>query len=188
MVDRDNGQSPLKRLKRGTFVRLQFSPSTRPKSLSALTPHIGAWDAILRTRTAIGQVLIGRAPLVDISFSLTLIDSQGEKSVCRSSPSFLFPHDVIRNPAFRFLDVGKYYEQHPELSEIPVEFRRQDGIYIYWDTDRIRAEFSPVERDTFNEQLDTYSPTLYAFVPYQGGVWGEMNEILSKSSRPTALK
>ena len=180
MVDRDDDDSPLKKLKRGTFVRLQFSPSTRPKSLSALTPHLYAWDAILRARTAIGQVLIGRAPLVDIRFSLTLIDSQGEKTV-RSKPNFLFPHDVVRNPEFRFLDLGRYYKQHPQRSEIPNEFRRQDGIYIFWDTERIRAEYSDTERNQFQEPLNAYSPTLYAFVPYQGGVWGEMNEILSKS-------
>ena len=182
MVDRDDDDSPLKRLKRGTFVQLQFSPSTRPKSLSALTPHIDAWAAILRTRTAIGQVLIGRLPLVDIKFSLTVIDSQGEKSVQSNKPSsFLFPHQVVRNPDFRFLDVGQYYGKHPQLSEIPNEFKRQDGIYIFWDTERIRAEYSGPERETFQEQLNTYSPTLYAFVSYQGGVWGEMNEILSKS-------
>ena len=180
MVDRDDDESPLKRLKRGTYVRLQFSPSTRPKSLSTLTPHIEAWEAILRTRTAIGQVLIGRTPLVDIEFSLTLINSQGKESV-HSKPSFLFPHGVARNPEFRFLDVGKYYEKYPQRPEIPTESTRQDGIYIFWDTERIRAQFTESEQEKFQEELDTYSPTLYAFVPYQGGVWGEMNEILSKS-------
>ena len=180
MVDKDDDDSPLKRLRRGTFVRLQFSPSTRPKSLSGLTPHIDAWDAILRARTAIGQVLMGRTPLVDIRFSLALIDSQGKKMV-QPKPRFLFPHDVVRNPEFRFLDLGKYYEEHPQRSEIPNEFKRQDGIYIFWDTDRIRSEYSETEKNQFQEQLDTYSPQLYAFVPYQGGVWGAMNEILSKS-------
>ena len=180
MVDKDEEYSPLKRFNRGTFVRLQFSPSTRPKSLLALTPHIDAWVAILRTRTAIGQVLIDRTPLVGIEFSLTLIDSQGEESV-HPEPRFLFPHDVIRNPEYRFLDVGKYYEKYPQLPEIPAEFTRQDGIYMFWDSERIRAQFTESERKDFQEQLNTYSPTLYAFVPYQGGVWGEMNEILSKS-------
>ena len=179
-VDRDEGDSPLKRLNRGTFVRLQFSPSTRPKSLVALTPHIDAWDAILRTRTAIGQVLIDREPLVDIEFLVTLIDSQGQEST-HPEPKFLFPHDVVRSPEYRFLDVGKYYEKHPQLSEIPPEFTRQDGIFIFWDSERIRQQFTEPERTDFQEQLDTYNPTLYAFVPYQGGVWGEMNEILSKS-------
>ena len=181
MVDRDDDESPLKKLNRGTYVRLQFSPSTRPKSLSALTPHIEAWEAILRTRTAIGQVLIGREPLVNIDFSLTLINAQGEESSFHSKPSFLFPHDVVRNPAFRFLDVGKYYEKYPQRSEIRTEFTRQDGIYIFWDTERIRSQFTESEQKYFQEQLDTYNPTLYAFVPYQGGVWGQMNEILSKS-------
>ena len=180
MADKDEDDSPLKCLARGTFVRMQFSPSTRPKSLIALTPHIDAWNAILRTRTAVGQVLFDRAPLVDVEFTLTLIDSQGEHSV-HSEPRFLFPHSVARNPEYRFLNVGKYYEEHPQLSEIPVEFTRQDGIYVFWNTERIRAEFTESERKDFQEQLNTYNPALYAFVPYQGGVWGEMNEFLSKS-------
>ena len=183
MIDRDDDdESPLKKLRRGTYVRLQFSPSTRPKSLSALTPHIEAWKAILQTRTAIGQVLIGAPPLVDIRVSLTLINSNGEAEEVNCNPSFLFPHDVTRNPAFRFLDVGKYYEDHPQRSAIPTEFTRQDGIYIRWDTQRIREQFTESEKEEFSEQLDTYSPTLYAFVPYQGGIWGQMNEVLSSSS------
>ena len=181
MVDRDDDNSPLKGISRGTFVSLQFSDSTRPKSLSALTPHIDAWAAILQTRTAIGQILIERKPIVKIDFSLTLINSQGEKSSRRLEASFLYPHDVVRNPDFRFLDVGKYYEDHPELSDIPNQFKRQDGIYLFWDTERIRDEYTEADLEKFQEQLDTYSPTLYAFVPYQGGVWGEMNNILSNS-------
>ena len=180
MVDRDEDDSPLMRTKRGTFVQMQFSPSTRPKSLSALTAHIEAWEAILRARTAIGQVLMGREALVDIRVSLTLIDTNGKKTI-RLEPTFLFPHGVERNPEFRFLDLGRYYDNHPELSEVPIEYRRQDGIYTFWDTERIRAELTEPERNQFGDQLTTYRPHLYAFVPYQAGIWGEMNVILSKS-------
>ena len=180
LVDRDDERSPLEKLDRGTYVRLQFSSSTRPKSLSALTPHMSAWSAILRTRTAVGQILLDRSPLVDIEVSLSVIDSQGARSDSLK-PAFLFPHDVDRIPGFRFLDVGAYYEKHPQRSDIPVEFRRQDGIFFYWDTDRIRKELTATEQKEAKEQLDTYAPTLYAFVPYQGGVWGEINEILSSS-------
>ena len=186
MVDRDDQDSPLERLSRGTFVRLQFSSSTRPRSLRALTRHIGAWEAVLRTRTAIGQVLIGRTPLVDIEVSLTLIDSPVEQSVT-VEPSFLFPHDVNRNPEFRFLDVGEYYEKYPQRSDIPNEFRRQDGIYLSWDTERIRQELTEPDREKYQDQLNKYTPTLYAFVPYQGGIWREINEILADVSTRTYL-
>jgi hypothetical protein len=181
MVDRDDDESPLMAFKRGTYVKLQFSGSTRPRRLSALTSHTDAWAAILQTRTAIGQILIGQGPLVDIECSLTVIDSEGEKSTRSLKPSFLFPHSVNRNPQYRFLDVGNFYVQHPELSEVPVEFRRQDGIYIFWDTDRIRAQLTSAQRERFQDPLDNYSPTLYAFAAYQSGVWGEMNQILSDS-------
>ncbi len=181
MVDRDDDESPLSGLSRGTFVRLQFSESTRPKSLRALTPHIDAWAAILQTRTAIGQILIDRQPLDDIEASLTLIDSQGEKSDRPFEPSFLYPHNVDRNPEYRFLDLGTYYTEHPQRADIPDQFKRQDGVFVYWDTERIRTEYTRAEREEFEEQLNTYDPTLYAFVPYQGGIWGDMNSILSQS-------
>ena len=178
-VDRDTEDSPLKKLKRGTFVRLQFSSSTRPRSLKSLTPHTNAWMAILRTRTAIGQVLIGRESLTNIEVSLTVIDA-GEQTV-NVDPSFMFPSDVVRNPEFRFLDIGEYYQKHPERADIPDKFKRQDGVYLFWDTARIRAEYTETERLEFSTQLEQYSPHLYAFVPYQGSVWGEVNEILSGS-------
>ncbi|MCY3918926.1 MAG: ATP-binding protein [Chloroflexi bacterium] len=180
LVDRDRDQSPLRKLNRGTFVRMQFSASTRPRSLRALTPHTSAWEAILRTRTAIGQVLIMREPLVEIEVSLTVIDSSGDESVL-VAPRFLFPHDVQRNPPFRFLDIGHYYESHPQVPDIPDEFKRQDGIFVFWDTEMIRSHYGETEREKFRDQLDAYNPTLYAFVAYQGGVWGEMNELLAKS-------
>lgn len=178
-VDRDTEDSPLKRLGRGTFVRLQFSSSTRPRSLKSLTPHTNAWVAILRTRTAIGQVLISREALTEIEVSLTVIDS-GEETV-PVDPNFLFPSEVARRPEFRFLDVGKYYKKHAERADIPDEFKRQDGVYFFWDTQRIREEYTEAERRQFSTQLEKYSPHLYAFVPYQGSVWGEANEILSES-------
>ena len=181
MVDMDDGNSPLKGMRRGLFIKLLFSDSTRPKSLRGLTTHMDAWAAILRTRTAIGQILIDREPLVDIEFSLTLIDSQGKETTCSFDPTFLFPHQVIRNPVFRFLDLGKYLEDHPQRTDVPDQFKRQDGIYLFWDTDQIRTVYTESERETFNDQLENHSPTLYAFVPYQSSVWGEMNYILSQS-------
>ena len=186
VVDRDDDDSPLKTFSRGTFVRLQFSPSTRPRSLRHLTPNIGAWAAILQTRTAIGQVLIKREPLVNIEVLLTVIDSNRDESV-RVEPRFLFPHDVPRNPDFRYLDVGRYYTDHPQLSDIPNQFKRQDGVYIVWDTERIRREYTESEREKFRHLLDHHSPTLYAFVPYQGGIWGDINEIISESKARSHL-
>ena len=181
MVDRDEDESPLKRLQRGTYVRMQFSTTTRPRSLSSLTPHIHAWEGVLRTRTAIGQILLDRDSLVEIEVSLKVIDSHGEKSVV-VPPRFLFPHNVVRSPEFRFLDVGKYYDEYSERPDIPNEYKRQDGIYLSWDTERIRKELTESEKQEYEDQLNTYSPSLYAFVPYQGGVWGQMNQILSESA------
>ena len=53
----DSGPSPLDPYPRGTYVQIQFSQKTRPKSLSKLAPSIEIWKTILRTKTAIGQVL-----------------------------------------------------------------------------------------------------------------------------------
>ena len=181
LIDRDNEQSPLERHKRGTFIQLQFSSSTRPRSLRQLSAHPEAWATILRTRTALGQFLLDRSPLVDLRVSLTVISTNGESQSTALEPRFLFPHTVVREPSFRFLSVNDYYSAHPENSEVPTEFRRQDGIHLFWDTERITREYTAKEKEDFADQLTTYGPTLYAFVPYQASVWGEINELLTKA-------
>ena len=187
MVDKEEGHSPLHDVRRGTFIRLRFSESTRPKSLAGLTARPKAWSAILRTRTAVGQVLIGRPSVLDIKVTLNVIGTNGNEHSEEIDPRFLFPHKVVRSPDFRFLDVLEYYDRHPEHSEIPLPYTRQDGVYLFWDTDRIRSEYLDQERARYRDQLDTYNPTLYAFVPYQSSVWGEINELLSESKARTYL-
>ena len=48
-----------------------------------------------------------------------------------------------------------------------------------WNTERIRKELTSEQQTQFDEELKTYAPHLYAFVPYQGSVWGELNEIVT---------
>ena len=62
----DTDPSPLDALGRGTYVRVQFSPTTRPKSLTKLAATGPVWETILRTKTAIGQVLLGREAVCPI--------------------------------------------------------------------------------------------------------------------------
>jgi len=88
----------------------------------------------------------------------------------------LFPHEVLRNPAFRFLNLGDYYRTHPERSQPSVETIRQDGVYLVWDTDRLQQALTAEQQKTFEAEVKDYSPFLYAFLPYQGSVWADINE------------
>src|SRR5439155_9936106 len=92
-------------------------------------------------------------------------------------PLFLYPNEVKRTPAFRFLDLVQYHETHPEQTAPPAEKLRQDGLYLIWDADRIRKELTNDQQSTYDDQLKNYSPYAYAFVPYQGSVWGDLNKI-----------
>jgi hypothetical protein len=174
--------SPLEKYDRGTFVRVQFSQHTRPRSLSRLGSTIAAWDAILRTKTAIGQILLERDPVVKLSVKLTLVTEQGPESR-DIKPEFLYPHSVVRPHAFRFLDLPKYYKIHSEHSEPPIEKRRQDGIYLVWDTEKIQTELTSEQETTYAEELKAYTPVVYGFLPYQGAVWKELNELVTGKSR-----
>jgi hypothetical protein len=51
----DTRDSAIDEVKRGTYVRIQFSEHTHPRSLSRLAGTIAIWAALLRTKTAIGQ-------------------------------------------------------------------------------------------------------------------------------------
>ena len=182
----DQSQSPLDQYPRGTYVQVQFSQNTRPKSLTRLAASIGIWKTILRTKTAIGQVLLGRETIVQFKAKLRLVDGAKEEST-DVEPLFLCPHQVKRNPPFRFLDLVEYYRSHPEQTTPPSDKLRQDGLYLEWNTERIREELTAEQQTTHAEQVNDYSPFLYAFIPYQGSVWGNLNEIETGVSRRNYL-
>ena len=183
----DPTPSPLDKLSRGTYVQIQFSQHTRPKSLSKLTNSIDTWKTILRTKTAIGQVLLGRKPLAPIKVKLNLVLESTKAESTDIEPEFLYPHEVVRSPTFRFLDLVEYHKKYPEQTSPPPEKLRQDGIYLTWDAGRIKSELTSEQRTAFAEQIQKYTPVLYAFVPYQGSVWGELNQIATGVSRRSYL-
>ncbi len=183
----DEGEPPLQQHHRGTYIRVQFSSSTRPKSLSALASNAEAWGPILRTRTAAGQVLLKRDAVTAIRLRLRVTTADGEVHHFDPEATFLYPHMVERQPSFRFLDLNEYFQQFPEQAEPPPERRRQDGLYMIWDTERIRSELIEREREEFANELASYSPILYAFAPYQGSIWAEMNELIAQTRRRAHL-
>jgi len=174
----DSGASPLSSLARGTYVQIQFSPETRPRSLSKLASSPAVWKTILRTKTAIGQVLLGRSGICPIKVKLHLMDG-GKTESSDVEASFLYPNQIERNPPFRFLDLVEYYKSHGEQTTPPPDKLRQDGLYLVWDAARIEEELTTDQKAIYAEQLKKYSPFLYAFVPYQGSVWGELNQIVT---------
>ena len=50
-------------------------------------------------------------------------------------------------------------------------------MYLAWDTERINKQLTVDQRKEFAQQTEDYLPFAYAFVPYQGSVWGELNQI-----------
>ena len=176
MLAEDATASPLENHPRGTFIKVQFSPETRPRSLSKLAVDWRVWATVLRTRTAIGQILLGRGPIVKFKVKLNIIHGGAthEESV---EPRFLYPSDIERKPSFRFLDFVKYHKEHAETTKPPADKIRQDGLYLTWGTERIIEELTSEQQQTFAEQLKEYGPFVYAFVPYQGSVWSDLNQL-----------
>lgn len=177
----DLTNNPLEKLNRGTFVKIQLSPQTRPRKLSAIATQLKAWETILRTRTAIGQISLFDEPLLsNISIELIVTDNNNLSETKKISPDFLLPHLAKDNPAFRFLDVVDFHERH-ETTEIPLESTRQDAIYLSWDKDRLWNEFIG-EKEEFKEFFDNNNPTLYAFFPYNRSLWDRINTALTETN------
>jgi hypothetical protein len=176
LLAEDTTESPLENLPRGTFIKIQFASETRPRSLSKLATDWRVWATVLRTRTAIGQILLGRSPIVKFKAKLTVIHG-GVTHVENIEPKFLYPSDIERKPAFRFLDLVKYHKEHAETTKPPADKIRQDGIYLTWPTERIIEELTGDQQQVFAEQLKEYIPFVYAFVPYQGSIWGDLNKL-----------
>ncbi len=182
----ETGASPLDAHPRGTYIQIQFSGTTRPRSLNKLASSLPLWKTILRTKTAVGQILMGREPLVPLKVRLTLIDGHNGKPA-EVEPEFLYPHQIKRTPAFRFLDLVEYHEKFPEQASPPADKLRQDGLYLEWDPSRIEKELTEKQRSAYAELIKKHSPFVYAFVPYQGSVWSELNEIATGASNRTYL-
>ena len=177
LLTEDADASPLAQHPRGTFLRIQFSQNTRPKSLAHLASTKDIWKTILRTKTAIGQIMFASDDrAAPIKAKLSMID--GESVISESvDPTFLYPHAIIRNPPFRFLDLVEYYKTHAEKTIPPTEKQRQDGVYLFWNTERIEKQLTGDQQEVFAQQIAAYFPSAYAFVPYQGSVWGNLNQI-----------
>jgi hypothetical protein len=156
LIDADDSDSPLDKYSRGTFIKIQFSPSTRPKSLLKLAGDKETWGALIRTRTAAGQILLGREAPIPIEIKLNVISTSGKKESMDLSPTFLYPHEVKNQPPYRFLDVYEYHRKHREEADTPREVRRQDGLYMTWDTEKITEELMENEREKFKEELTKY--------------------------------
>ena len=97
-LNHDTSTSPLDSQPRGTAVKVQFSQKTHPKSLAKLTANLGAWKTILRTKTAIGQVLLGRDAVVPVKAKLKLIGTDNSVTNETIEPVFLYPH-TVKGPA-----------------------------------------------------------------------------------------
>ncbi|MDT5123719.1 MAG: hypothetical protein QOC96_3201 [Acidobacteriota bacterium] len=187
LIVEDEEPSPLDSYDRGTYIKVQLSPKTRPKKLSMLSARPEAWNVILRTRTAIGQISLLDDPLLNIEVSLRVTDTDGQTHDFSPDSSFLLPHLVKRNPEFRFLDIPAYYANNPERTGVPIESSRQDGIYLIWEKDKIYSELTDEQKSMFKDEIEQYNPVLYAFFPYNATVWKEINEALVKTARPKFL-
>lgn len=183
IVDKDTTSLGLDRYKRGTAVRIVFSNTTRPTHLSNLGSSIGVWEAILRTRTAAGQVLMSRPSVAPIKIKLILIKNNGQKETKEVEPLFYLPHLVKRNPDFRFLDVWQYHQQNQGKADIPASAQRQDGIYLQWTTEVLRKHLGDSDEATFRDLIEAHGPELYAFRPYQSPVYTELNLAATEQQR-----
>lgn len=182
MLEKDNLAIGLEKHKRGTAVRMVFSANTRPSKLANLGTSIGVWESILRTRTAAGQVCLGRDALAPIKVRLVVISSKGAKQAKDVVPEFYYPHLVERNPKFKFLDVRRYHEEHPGIADYPANVKRQDGVYLQWSTEDIRKALGEKEV-LFRDELNDHRPDLYAFRPYNWPLWTELNRIATEQDR-----
>jgi hypothetical protein len=178
LIIEDSNPSPLDDYSRGTFVKIQLSGKTRPKKLSLIASDIGAWKVILQARTAIGQISLLSDPVVSFEVMLTLTDTSGKTTETPVPSTFLLPHLVERKPSFRFLDIPAYYMQHSERTDIPINYLRQDGVYLVWDKGKIYEELTVKQKVEYKDEIEAYNPVLYAFFPYQTIAWKWINEAL----------
>lgn len=185
----DDLDSQLDKLQHGTLISVQLSQSTRPKRLSRLANDIKAWEVILRTRTAIGQIGLSN-DISRFSVKLRVIDQNGAVEQTDVTTEFLYPHLVKRptgQATFRFKNLTEHYRLNPEQPP-RAEDKRQDGIYFYWGPERILTEFSKEEKEQYETSIVDNNVHLYCFLPYSRALFKELDQISSGRSDRSYMK
>jgi len=176
MLDVDKSVTPLDKRTRGTYLQLLFSKETRPASLVNLGSSLDIWETIIRTRTAVGQILIGQEPAGQFKINLKLVKQDGATLHREITPQFYYPHMVEKEPKFRFLDVGKYFSGHSGIADVPRDQQRQDAVWVEWSTSDLIDHLDDEEKNEFASELKDFSPSLYAFRPYDEPTWTAITE------------
>ena len=176
MIEVDKSATPLDKHNRGTYLKLLFSKETRPASLVNLGSTLDIWEAIIRTRTAVGQILIGQESAGDFKITLKLVNTDSSVLHRDITPQFYYPHLVQKQPPFRFLNVGKYHRDHAGIADVPKDQQRQDAVWVEWNANDIISQMDEDEKEEFATELSGFSPRLYAFRPYDEPTWTAITE------------
>lgn len=184
----DDSPTPLDATRRrGTYLRLLFSQYTSPQSLLHLGTSLDIWEAILRTRTAVGQILIEEEPATQFKVTLTLVATDGSLSEREVAPIFYYPDQAKRLPAFQFLDIGRYKLEHPDVADVPPAYKRRDGVYIKWGPEEVKARLDSSQLEEFKSQIAAMSPRVYAFRPFDEPTWKLINDSATGQHRAKFL-
>jgi hypothetical protein len=107
---------------------------------------------------------------------LTLVGKDRLAAEKDIAPEFYYPHLVKRNPPLRFLDIGKYHEDNPDIVDHAEEAKRQDAVYVLWDTEHLKQHMEDKDKAEYDDELARFTPPLYAFRPYHQPLWSVINE------------
>lgn len=163
-------------LGRGTAVTLRLGEGTRPAALSHLAATPKKWEAILRTKTAIGFVdlLGGEKWNKQVKVNLSLVDGTGSRISSEIPFLYPLPHTI---GTFNSLNMTAYYQEHREGDTVAKKHLGQDALYRVWTK---RQLFHPQKGILNKEECPHLHATLegaYTFFAFSASLFGLLSEL-----------
>jgi hypothetical protein len=173
----------------GTSVRVKCGTRTRPRNLRVLAGNSpGAWETIMRTRTALGVLNIESLDNLKqfvghLKARIKLVDNGIESPFRDVTPEYIFPHLVT---GISCLDYQAWYARHaPNIHQLQSRDRNKDAIFKFWDTTGTADLYqSAISRTDENDAtFERTTPRVYGFYAYSTKVFDIINERIGIPNR-----
>jgi len=173
---------------KGTLVRVRCGNRTRPKNLRFIARDLGAWETILRTKTAIGIInILGDEEVEQFKSSLQVLIKSVDNGITspfrRVTPEYIFPHTVT---GISSLDYDAWHSRRfPNIHLIRPRDKNKDAVFKFWDKNQTRDLYeSSIGRTEENDStVNMTEPRTYGFYTYSTKVFRDINDRIGLPNR-----
>jgi hypothetical protein len=164
----------------GVSICVHFDPKSKPANLD--WPKIDdadSWLKVLRVKTALGGVLETSCAEVTVD---VISKSGKETSASMESPSYLWPHEILKNTlVLRTLELKRkeLFDKGKNDDALPKKYMNRHIIYDFWNHDdiiKINETAKVFLEDSELEAVKRYKPYVYCGYVWSVTSWNDFHK------------